>query len=77
MAVWSCPRPKASQYRYQIAARRETLFPINSATKSFTGVVVTQLFEARKVDLEHRFRAISMICPKVARIRIRQLLAHS
>ena len=36
----------------KIAASRQTLFPINSATKSFTGVAIMQLVEAGKVDLE-------------------------
>ena len=35
-----------------VRVNRETLFPINSATKSFTGVAIMQLVEAGLVDLE-------------------------
>lgn len=62
----------------QIAANRQTLFPINSATKSFTGVAIMQLVEAGKVDIEAPIsRYIDGLPEKWRGIRIRQLLAHS
>jgi CubicO group peptidase (beta-lactamase class C family) len=61
-----------------IAASRQTLFPINSATKSFTGVAILQLVEAGKVDLEAPIgRYLDGLPEKWRQIRIRQLLAHS
>ena len=62
----------------QIAATRQTLFPINSATKSFTGVAIMQLVEAGKVDLEAPISRYLDGLPEDWRgIRIRQLLAHT
>lgn len=62
----------------QIAATRRTLFPINSATKSFTGVAIMQLVEAGKVDLEAPIsHYIDDLPEDWRRIRIRQLLAHT
>lgn len=62
----------------QIAASRQTLFPINSATKSFAGVAIMQLVEAGKVDLEAPISRYLDGLPENWRgIRIRQLLAHS
>lgn len=61
-----------------VAASRQTLFPINSATKSFTGVAIMQLVEARKIDLEAPVsRYLDGLPEKWRAIRIRQLLAHS
>jgi len=62
----------------QIAADRQTLFPINSATKSFTGVAILQLVEAGKIDLEAPISTYLDGLPQAWRaIRVRQLLAHS
>lgn len=62
----------------QILADRKTLFPINSATKSFTGVAVMQLVEAGLVDLEAPVSRYLADLPESWReIRIRQLLAHT
>lgn len=62
----------------QIAATRQTLFPINSATKSFTGVAIMQLVEAGKVDLEAPISRYLDGLPESWRaIRVRQLLAHT
>ncbi len=62
----------------QTAASRQTLFPINSATKSFTGVAIMQLAEAGKVDLEAPIsRFLDGLPEKWRAVRIRQLLAHS
>ncbi len=61
-----------------IAATRQTLFPINSATKSFTGVAIMQLAQAGKLDLEAPISTYLDGLPEQWRaIRIRQLLAHS
>lgn len=62
----------------QIAAGRQTLFPINSATKSFTGVAIMPLAEAGKVDLEAPIsRYLDGLPEKWREIRVRQLLSHS
>ena len=61
-----------------VAANRQTLFPINSATKSFTGVAIMQLVEEGKVDIEAPIsRYLDGLPEKWRAIRIRQLLAHS
>jgi len=62
----------------QIAVDRQILFPINSATKSFTGVAIMQLVEAGLVDLEAPISRYLEGLPESWRgVRIRQLLAHS
>lgn len=61
-----------------VAANRGMLFPINSATKSFTGVAIMQLVEAGKVDLDAPIsRYIDDLPENWRAIRIQQLLAHS
>lgn len=55
-----------------------TLFPINSATKSFTGVATMQLVEAGLVDLNAPVSRYLKDLPEAWRgIRIRQLLGHT
>lgn len=55
-----------------------TLFPINSATKSFTGVAMMQLVEAGLVDLNAPVSRYLQDLPEAWRaIRIRQLLGHT
>lgn len=55
-----------------------TLFPINSATKAFTGVAVMQLVQAGRVDLEAPISTYLVDLPPAWRaIRVRQLLAHT
>lgn len=59
-------------------ASRQTLFPINSATKSFTGVAIMQLVEAGQVDLEAPISRYLSDLPESWRgVGVRQLLAHS
>lgn len=56
----------------------KTLFPINSATKSFTGVAVMQLVEAGRMDLDAPISRYLDDVPAAWRgIRIRQLLGHT
>jgi len=63
---------------YQIAATRSTLFPINSATKAFTGVAMMQLVEAGQVDLDAPISTYLQQLPVAWQgIRVRQLLAHT
>ncbi len=55
-----------------------TLFPINSATKAFTGVAVMQLVQAGRVDLDAPISTYLPDLPQDWRgIRVRQLLAHT
>lgn len=55
-----------------------TRFPINSATKSFTGVAMMQLAEAGRVDLQAPVSRYLDDLPAAWRaIRVRQLLAHT
>lgn len=56
----------------------KTLFPINSATKAFTGVAMMQLAEAGLVDLDAPASRYLDDLPAAWRgIRVRQLLGHT
>lgn len=56
----------------------KTVFPINSATKSFTGVALMQLAEAGLVDLDAPVSAYLEGLPEAWQpVRVRQLLAHT
>jgi CubicO group peptidase (beta-lactamase class C family) len=62
----------------RVPATNATLFPINSATKSFTGVAMMQLSEAGLVDLNAPVSRYLDGLPEAWRaIRVRQLLAHT
>ncbi|MEO8367262.1 MAG: serine hydrolase domain-containing protein [Pseudoxanthomonas sp.] len=62
----------------RVPATRTTLFPINSATKSFTGVAMMQLVEAGLVDLDAPVSAYLDGLPEAWKsVRVRQLLAHT
>ncbi|WIT10650.1 serine hydrolase [Paucibacter sediminis] len=62
----------------QVPATAKTLFPINSATKAFTGVAVMQMAEAGLVDLDAPISRYLDDLPEAwRRIRVRQLLAHT
>lgn len=62
----------------RVPATRTTLFPINSATKSFTGVAMMQLAEAGFVDLDAPVSRYLDDLPEAWRaVRVRQLLAHT
>ncbi len=61
-----------------VLATRSTRFPLNSATKSFTGVAVAQLARDGKVDLEAPISRYLDALPEGWRaVRVRQLLAHT
>lgn len=61
-----------------VPVTRATRFPINSATKSFTGVAAMQLVEAGKLDLEAPIGGYLADLPAAWRtIKVRQLLSHS
>ncbi|MDM4765904.1 serine hydrolase domain-containing protein [Pelomonas sp. SE-A7] len=67
-----------SQVENKVAATTQTLFPLNSATKSFTGVAVMQLAEAGQVDLQAPLsRYLDDLPPAWQQVRVRQLLAHT
>lgn len=62
----------------RVPATNTTLFPINSATKSFTGVAMMQLAEAGLVDLNAPVSRYLDDLPEAWRsVRVRQLLAHT
>ena len=62
----------------RVPATRDTLFPINSATKPFTGVAMMQLAEAGLVDLDAPISRYLDDLPEAWRsIRVRQLLGHT
>lgn len=62
----------------RVPATSTTLFPLNSATKSFTGVAMMQLAEAGRVDLNAPVSRYLDDLPGAWRaVRIRQLLAHT
>ncbi len=61
-----------------VPATRATLFPLNSATKAFTGVAIMQLVEAGLVDLDAPVsRYLDGLPVAWQSIRIRQLLGHT
>lgn len=61
-----------------VAATPSTRFPLNSATKSFTGVAMAQLAQAGKVDLDAPIANYLDDLPQAWRsVRVRQLLAHT
>jgi CubicO group peptidase (beta-lactamase class C family) len=63
---------------HQVAVTPDTVFPINSATKSFTGVAAMQLVEAGKLDLDAPIsRYLDGLPAAWQAIRVRQLLAHT
>lgn len=62
----------------RIPVTRDTLFPINSATKSFTGVAIMQLVQDGRVDLDAPVSRYLRDLPEAWRgIRVRQLLGHT
>lgn len=62
----------------KVAATPSMLFPINSATKAFTGVAVMQLVETGQVDLDAPISRYLQQLPRAWQgIRVRQLLAHT
>ena len=61
-----------------VSATSTTLFPINSATKTLTGVAMMQLAEAGLVDLDAPVsRYLDDLPASWRSIRIRQLLGHT
>lgn len=62
----------------KVAATRTTRFPLNSASKAFTGVAMMQLAEAGLVDLDAPVaRYLDDLPPAWREVRVRQLLAHT
>lgn len=62
----------------RVPVTAKTLFPINSATKSFTGVAMMQLVEAGQVDLDAPVSLYLESLPAAWQgIRVRQLLGHT
>jgi CubicO group peptidase (beta-lactamase class C family) len=62
----------------RVPVTRTTLFPINSATKPFTGVAMMQLVEAGLVDLDAPVsRYLDDLPAAWQKVRVRQLLAHT
>ncbi len=62
----------------KVPVTNRTLFPINSATKSFTGVAIMQLVEAGQVDLDApASRYLDDLPVAWQGIRVRQLLGHT
>ena len=62
----------------RVPSTNTTLFPINSATKSFTGVAMMQLVEAGLVDLDAPVSRYLDGLPEAWRsVHVRQLLAHT
>jgi CubicO group peptidase (beta-lactamase class C family) len=61
-----------------VPVTRQTVFSINSATKSFTGVAIMQLVEAGKVDLDAPVsRYLDGLPTAWQTVKIRQLLSHT
>jgi len=61
-----------------VIATRNTRFPLNSATKAFTGVAAAQLAQQGKLDLDAPLaRYLDALPPAWQNVRVRQLLAHT
>lgn len=63
---------------FAVPVTSQTLFPINSATKCFTGVAIMQLVEAGKVKLDDAVEKYLSNLPEAWRkITVKQLLTHT
>ncbi|MGS7839948.1 serine hydrolase domain-containing protein [Stenotrophomonas maltophilia] len=61
-----------------VLASRDTRFPLNSATKAFTGVAIAQLAEQGRLDLDApASRYLDDLPAAWKDVRLRQLLAHT
>ncbi|MFV1846694.1 serine hydrolase domain-containing protein [Stenotrophomonas maltophilia] len=61
-----------------VLVSRDTRFPLNSATKAFTGVAIAQLAEQGRVDLDApASRYLDGLPAAWQDVRVRQLLAHT
>lgn len=61
-----------------VPASRDTRFPLNSATKAFTGVAVAQLAQQGRLDLDApASRYLDDLPAAWRQVRVRQLLAHT
>jgi CubicO group peptidase (beta-lactamase class C family) len=61
-----------------VLVSRDTRFPLNSATKAFTGVAIAQLAEQGRLDLEAPASRYLHDLPAAWQdVRVRQLLAHT
>lgn len=61
-----------------VAASRDTRFPLNSATKAFTGVAAAQLAQQGRLDLDAPLsRYLDALPQPWQSVRVRQLLAHT
>lgn len=61
-----------------VRASRDTRFPLNSATKAFTGVAAAQLAQEGRLDLDApASRYLDDLPPAWKDVRVRQLLAHT
>ncbi len=61
-----------------VPATRSTRFPLNSATKAFTGVAAAQLAQQGRLDLEAPLsRYLDALPAAWQTVRVRQLLAHT
>ena len=63
--------------QYSIPTSNQSVFPINSCTKAFTGVAIMQLVEEGKLDIsEPGSRYLDGLPDSWQRVTIRQLLTH-
>lgn len=61
-----------------VRASRDTRFPLNSATKAFTGVAAAQLAQEGRLDLDApASRYLDDLPPAWRDVRVHQLLAHA
>ncbi|HEL2967395.1 TPA: beta-lactamase family protein [Stenotrophomonas maltophilia] len=61
-----------------VLASRDTRFPLNSATKAFTGVAAAQLAQQGQLDLDApASRYLGDLPPAWRDVRVHQLLAHT
>lgn len=64
--------------QHKVPVTNETLFPINSMTKGFTGVAIVQLAERGLIDLNDSIGEHLLNLPKAWHpLTIKQLMAHT
>jgi CubicO group peptidase (beta-lactamase class C family) len=62
---------------FAVPVNKNTIFPVNSMTKAFTGVAVMQLVEAGKLDLEAPLsRYLDSLPAAWGKITIKQVMTH-
>jgi CubicO group peptidase (beta-lactamase class C family) len=77
-SIVKCAAYGVADLAHSIAVTEQTLFPINSCTKAFTGVAIMQLVEAGKLELDAPVgRYLDGLPGAWQAATVRQLLTHT